>query len=243
MEGMQSVGIIAATLLVVLQCPRFLQAFPSDRSPSIQPRRAQLQRFPRHGSSLGYLRSPLQPVKYTHRQEQEIMKTTSYGTRSDEYATSGPTTTLLIGSEKDPASCSIMKALIARGDWCEVRAGQSSASTVEQAAGRAWEHVKSPVSLWSIPGSLLDLDDADRRWSEQDPLGGPAKKERRWPDNISDVIFLSQHAAQSGAPALRVHPIGLPNVSTTRRNAAHQQHVLRGIHSTFPLVHCRFLES
>lgn len=117
-------------------------------------------------------------------------------------------TTLLVGSQQDAASCAIMGALLARGDWVETTPGVEPHE--EQSTGKAWTHAQCQVSLWSVEGRLLDLDDVDRRWIEQrgTEKGSPGK--RPCP---ADVVFLSKHVAKSGVPALCVHPIGVPDVS------------------------------
>lgn len=121
-------------------------------------------------------------------------------------------TTLLIGSQQDAASCVMISALLAKGNWLEVCPGQEPDH--EQQHGKAWQHAKSPVSLWSVGVKLLDLDDADRRWMELDSVAELVENRRRWVGNPSDVVLLSKHVARSGVPALCVHPIGLPDVST-----------------------------
>lgn len=110
--------------------------------------------------------------------------------------------TLLVGSQQDEASCAMMSALLARGDWLETTPGMES--NVQHQLGRAWTHERRAVSLWSVEGPLLGLDDADRRWTDIKDV------RRRSP---ADVIFLSKHVAKSGVPALCVHPIGVPDVS------------------------------
>lgn len=110
-------------------------------------------------------------------------------------------TTLLVGSQQDAASCAIIGALLSRGDWVETNPGIEPSG---KRAGRAWNHARSPTSMWAVEGGLLDLDDVDRRWLDT------LEERRRLP---SDVIFLSKHVAKSGVPALCVHPIGVPNVS------------------------------
>lgn len=78
--------------------------------------------------------------------------------------------------------------------------------------GKAYKHNKSPTSLWSVQGRLLDLDDADRRWAS---AASGLTDEQQQSESLtlpSDVVFLSKHVAKSGVPALCVHPIGVPNV-------------------------------
>lgn len=120
-------------------------------------------------------------------------------------------TTLLVGSLQDAASCAMIRALLARGDWLETSVGTEASVSTSQGRGKAWVHAKSPVSLWSVESRLLDLDDVDIRWTEQEDSEGVHRARRR--PRPSDVIFLSKHSAKSGVPALCVHPIGLPNVS------------------------------
>lgn len=112
-------------------------------------------------------------------------------------------TTLLVGSQQDRASCAMIDALLSRGDWLETNPGIEPSG---KRAGRAWNHARSPTSMWAVEGGLLDLDDVDRRWVDT------LEVSRKLP---SDVIFLSKHVAKSGVPALCVHPIGVPNVSNS----------------------------
>lgn len=120
-------------------------------------------------------------------------------------------TTLLVGSQQDEASCAIMSALLARGDWVETTPGVEPSYCEEQGTGKAWTHTRcQQVSLWSVEGRLLDLDDVDRRWTEQRGAEKENLGKRPCP---ADVVFLSKHVAKSGVPALCVHPIGVPDVS------------------------------
>lgn len=126
----------------------------------------------------------------------------------------GTGNTLLVGSQQDAASRAIISALLARGDWVETSPGIEKDGTRN---GKAYTHKKSPTSLWSVKGGLLDLDDADRRWASA-ASGLTDEQQQREPLNLpSDVVFLSRHVAKSGVPALCVHPIGVPNVSETYR--------------------------
>lgn len=122
--------------------------------------------------------------------------------------TPGPIT-LLVASEQDAASRAMVSALLARGDWLETMPGVEPDGT---RSGKAYTHKHSPTSLWSVAGSLLDLDDADRRWISATREGFDEQQQQDQQDQISDVVFLSRHVAKSGVPALCVHPIGVPNV-------------------------------
>lgn len=133
---------------------------------------------------------------------------------SDTPSISGGTgNTLLVGSQQDAASRAMIAALLARGDWVETSPGVESDGTRN---GKAYTHTKSPVSLWSVKGGLLDLDDADRRWASA-ASGSTGGEQPSGPLTLpSDVVFLSRHVAKSGLPALCVHPIGVPNVSEAK---------------------------
>lgn len=133
----------------------------------------------------------------------------------DHYSTTDdggrPHQTLLVGSQQDAASRGIMSALLAKEDWLDTSTG---IEIEDVAGGKAWIHANAPVSLWSVAGRLLDLDDVDRRWAqvkEEEGVGQQQQQRRRHP--LSDVVFLSRHVAKSGVPALCVHPIGVPDVS------------------------------
>lgn len=124
------------------------------------------------------------------------------------------TITLLVASEQDAASRAMVSALLARGDWLETTPGIEPDGT---RSGKAYTHKHSPTSLWSVAGSLLDLDDADRRWYSAMQEGVDEEQQQEdQQDQIGDVVFLSRHVAKSGVPALCVHPIGVPNVRTKR---------------------------
>lgn len=63
----------------------------------------------------------------------------------------------------------------------------------------------SPFYVWLQDESLLKLNEADKRFIERVSQHGSAP-----PPNVSDIVFLSRHAAASGKPSLTVHPIGVP---------------------------------
>lgn len=136
-------------------------------------------------------------------------------TPADDSGIAGGTgNTLLVGSQQDAASRAMISALLARGDWIETAPGVEKDGTRN---GKAYTHQKSPTSLWSVKGGLLDLDDADRRWASASR--GLADEQQQSEPLIlpSDVVFLSRHVAKSGVPALCVHPIGVPNVSEAKQ--------------------------
>lgn len=127
---------------------------------------------------------------------------------------SGTGNTLLVGSQQDAASRVMISALLARGDWMETSPGFEQDGTQN---GKAYTHRTSPTSLWSAKGSLLDLDDADRKWASA-ARGLTDEQQQNEPLTLpSDVVFLSKHVAKSGVPALCVHPIGVPNVSEAKQ--------------------------
>lgn len=140
----------------------------------------------------------------------------------------GVPTTLLIGSQQDAASCAMISALLARGDWLPTPPGQEPGTVDnrgrDEEGGKAWTHAKAPhVSMWAVKGRLLDLDDADRRWTELQEFteGAVGKGQRRRRRAPTDVVFLSRHVAKSGVPALCVHPIGVPDVSGLELSRCH----------------------
>eukprot|EP00752_Nemacystus_decipiens_P001496 g1470.t1 len=103
-------------------------------------------------------------------------------------------------------------ALLARGDWVETSPAIEQDGTRD---GRAYTHRKSPTSLWLVQGRLLDLDDADRRWASASSGSTDEPQKSESLTLPSDVVFLSKHVAKSGVPALCVHPIGVPNPSSS----------------------------
>ncbi|CAM9351897.1 unnamed protein product [Discosporangium mesarthrocarpum] len=107
--------------------------------------------------------------------------------------------TLVVASTFDPASCVMVDALLKLGGWRETNPGGFG-------NGKAWLRSEAPseVALWHVEVPLLELDDPDQRWIETVPRRSP-----------SDVVFLSKHKAASGRPALCVHPIGLPDPSSS----------------------------
>ncbi|CAN0015525.1 unnamed protein product [Ectocarpus fasciculatus] len=123
-------------------------------------------------------------------------------------ANAATASTLLVGSKQDAAGRAMADALLARGSWLETEPGVEPDGTRN---GKAYRHKHSPTSLWLVEGRLLDLDDADRRWASASSGGGT--DEQHLP---SDVVFLSKHVAKSGVPALCVHPIGVPNPSSSK---------------------------
>lgn len=150
-------------------------------------------------------------VPVTARSKSRSLATTVYCAADTEDDSTKPTT-LLIGSQQDAASCAILNALLAKGNWLEATAVQETIHETNYREGQIWKHATSPVSLWSVQGSLLDLDDADRLWTDQFPSF--CLENQSWrKERPSDVIFLSKHVARSGTPALCVHPIGLADVS------------------------------
>ncbi|CAB1117388.1 unnamed protein product [Ectocarpus sp. CCAP 1310/34] len=132
-------------------------------------------------------------------------------------ATTATASTLLVGSKQDAAGRAMAEALLARGNWLETEPGVEHDGTRN---GRAYRHKLSPTSLWLVEGRLLDLDDADRRWASASSVGSADEQQsqqQREPLALpSDVVFLSKHVAKSGVPALCVHPIGVPNPSSSK---------------------------
>lgn len=203
MKGLQNVSIIATSVMLHnCSCAAFVSFSASARPTNGVP-----LCFGRQSSSDSTIAALV--VRISNRRKVKSLASAAYSSKHTDADASRPTT-LLIGSQQDPASCAIMNAIVARGGWSEV--GVEQDSTLGGEGGRVWEHARSPVSLWSITESLLNFDDADRRWMEEDSIRGLGNEGRRWLGRPSDVIFLSKHVARSGVPALCVHPIGIPNV-------------------------------
>lgn len=98
--------------------------------------------------------------------------------------------TLLVSTTTDPASVVIKEALLRREGW----------DTIQE--DTLWAHQNGSVWLYSITKSHLVADHIDQEFMS---LEIPNK-----PQDITDVMFLSRHAAASGQPSLTVHPIGVP---------------------------------
>ncbi|CAM9826884.1 unnamed protein product [Chrysoparadoxa australica] len=104
-----------------------------------------------------------------------------------------PQHTLLVTSIADEASCVMREAMLDRGGW-EVDTGQGL---------RLYRHERTPTWMIDLDAPMLGADNLDEAFE--------AKVLREQGGEVSNVIFLSKHAAASGQPALTVHPIGVPN--------------------------------
>lgn len=109
-------------------------------------------------------------------------------------------TTLLVATTVDPASLNIATSLIHRQHlWKEL------------SEGKVWYSSNSEtnnVFLWLQDKPLLHMNYVDKLFKEAACIQ----------PHVSDVIFLSKHAAASGIPSLTVHPIGIPWTTDTIRN-------------------------
>lgn len=102
--------------------------------------------------------------------------------------------TLLIASTQDPASVNIFNALAQRSYWTSI------ASDMDTRILFTLTKTGHQLFLWLQSSPLLLLDYPDRSFCSL----------LRKKESISDLVFLSKHAAASGKPSLTVHPIGIP---------------------------------
>mmetsp|Transcript_92509 Transcript_92509/g.169782 ORF Transcript_92509/g.169782 Transcript_92509/m.169782 type:complete len:452 (+) Transcript_92509:52-1407(+) len=100
--------------------------------------------------------------------------------------------TLLVGSRLDPASVVLSNSLMKHDVWKLISDGGDDVVCV---------HESGQVYLWLQDQRLLDANHINKAFESR--CSFPA-------DSVSDVIFLSRHAAKSGNPSLTVHPIGVP---------------------------------
>lgn len=103
---------------------------------------------------------------------------------------------LLISTSLDSASTIIAEALKEGGQLERVPGTDAHIYCSGKSAAQ-------PFILWCQDQSLLKLNHADKLFADVFP--------GRLEDGaISDIMFLSRHAAESGRPSLTVHPIGVP---------------------------------
>ncbi|KAJ6831329.1 D-aminoacyl-tRNA deacylase [Iris pallida] len=111
---------------------------------------------------------------------------------SSSFSSSSAMVTLVVATTSDPASVGPASALLAMPGWSPGPAGLAGAGADSYANGS--------VRLLRHGQSIVAEDDLDRRWTAATG------------EEVSEVIFLSRHAAASGVPALTVHPIGVPHL-------------------------------
>ncbi|GAB5353632.1 hypothetical protein AAMO2058_000051300 [Amorphochlora amoebiformis] len=96
-------------------------------------------------------------------------------------------------------------AVLRRGGWVPVES-KDCEEDGKLNNGKIFRHDRSPnVYMWSLPptAEFLVCDFVDKAFLKR--LQGLPK--------LSEVIFMSRHAARSGKPALTIHPIGNPRAS------------------------------
>lgn len=105
-----------------------------------------------------------------------------------------PLKTLLVATRKDPASLTLVNALMidGRGGWQSLK------------KDRLWKATHRDVHLWLQDDSLLGLDNPHKLVCSE------LLESDREAVEFDEVIFLSKHSAASGVASLTVHPIGVP---------------------------------
>lgn len=112
--------------------------------------------------------------------------------------------TLFIATLTDTASINIARNMISMYRWTELK------DDGEKKVLRTIAREKN-IYLWVVNHSLLSLDYANKIFeSELESL--------ETEDFISDVFFVSKHAAASGTVSLTVHPIGIPHLLEAGRS-------------------------
>lgn len=103
--------------------------------------------------------------------------------------------TLLVGTRNDPASMTLVNALI---DGKETEGGTWQSLKKD----RLWKSTHRDVHLWLRDDSLLNLDNPHKLVASELNDGEAIE--------FDEVVFLSKHSAASGVASLTVHPIGVP---------------------------------
>ncbi|CAA0825568.1 D-aminoacyl-tRNA deacylase [Striga hermonthica] len=99
--------------------------------------------------------------------------------------------TLVVATTADPASINPAKALLAMPGWQPGPTLDGGIRSFKNGDG---------LRLLEQDKFIIDEDDLDLRW------------EAATGETVSELIFLSRHAAVSNRPALTIHPIGVPHL-------------------------------
>ncbi|XP_002986689.2 D-aminoacyl-tRNA deacylase [Selaginella moellendorffii] len=107
--------------------------------------------------------------------------------------------TLLVATTTDPASINPASALLffAPNSWTQGRPLQGFKN-----------FAMGNVRLLQLTGSIVGEDNLDHRWESHSG------------EHVTEIIFMSKHAAVSGKPSLTVHPIGVPHMLPSEKPLA-----------------------
>ena len=105
--------------------------------------------------------------------------------------------TLFVASKTDIASLNIASNLVRNFEWKPIQSHRNEIKSIQTLLGNT-------VYLWLINEPLLHLNDIPNLFSSD------ISSIHEECAQLTDIIFLSRHAASSGTLSLTVHPIGIP---------------------------------
>jgi len=105
--------------------------------------------------------------------------------------------TLFVATKADIASLNIATHLVKSFEWKPIQSHRNEIKSIQTLLGNT-------VYLWLINEPLLHLNDVPTLFSDD------FSSINEECTQLTDIVFLSRHAAASGTLSLTVHPIGIP---------------------------------